>query len=250
MNVPSKENNAERKERSNAFLDHYSRGDRPTKLGMWLVHAISKKVFEFADIASARRVLEIGPGRGIFADLCLQHGLEYVAIEPNENMAAALEQRGAKVIRATIPPLPAVDDKFDVVVMLSVMEHMNSFVEAMQVSREVADVLGPQGKFVVYSPDYLNWRLTFFNCDSSHNYVTSRRRLAQLLVNTGFDQIRGCHLSGPISGFLCFLITFVVSRLPFAVFNAMFPNSKVVYKLYKIQITFLRKVLIVGTKQS
>jgi SAM-dependent methyltransferase len=171
-----------------------------------------------------------------------------MAIEPNEAMAVALEQKGAKVIRTTVPPLPALDRKFDAVVMLSVMEHMNTFPDAMEVTRQVRDVLQPGGLFVVYSPDYLNWRLSFFNCDSSHNYVTSRRRLTQLLVNNGFQDYKSCHLSGPVSGCLCFLMTAVGARLPFAVLNAMFPRSKIVYKLYKIQISFLRKVLVVGKK--
>jgi SAM-dependent methyltransferase len=232
----------------NIFLDHYSREDRPTSLGLWLVHAISRRVFDFAGVASAGSVLEIGPGRGIFADLCLRHGLDYMAIEPNEAMAAALERKGAKVIRDTVPPLPPIDRKFGAVVMLSVMEHMNTFTDAMEVTRQVRDLLEPGGLFVVYCPDYLNWRQTFFNCDSSHNYVTTRRRLGQLLVNNGFADYKGCHLSGPVGGPLCFLMTAVVSRLPFAVLNAMFPRSKIVYKLYKIQITFLRKVLVVGRK--
>ena len=230
------------------FLDQYTHGDRPTRLGLWLVRAISRKVFEFARISSGGRVLEVGPGYGFFGDVCMEHGLEYVAIEPNERMAAAIEQRGGKVIRATVPPFPKIDGKFDAVVMLSVMEHMNTFQDAVLVTRQVHDMLKPGGIFLIYTPDYLNWRLTFFNCDGSHNYVTTRRRLSQLLVNNGFGDIRSCHLTGPISGFFCFLATAFVSRLPFAVLNSAFPSSKLIYKLYKIQISFLRKVVVVGRK--
>jgi SAM-dependent methyltransferase len=231
-----------------AFFDHFSRGDTPTKTGMKLVKALARRIFRYTQIASGGSILEIGPGRGDFADICLEKGLEYYAVEPNEQMAAALEKRGANIIRAMVPPLPAIDKKFDAVVMLAVMEHMNSMQDALQISQQIKQVLKPQGKFVICSPDYLNWRLNFFNCDFSHNYVTTRRRLKQLLINAGFENIKSCHLSGPFSGFICFLVTAIVSWLPFGFLNAMFANSKLCYKLYKMQLTFLRKVLILGEK--
>ena len=230
------------------FFDHFSREDKPTKMGMRLVKALSRRIFRYAEIASGTNILEIGPGRGVFADICLEKGIEYCAVEPNEQMAASLEKRGANVIRAVVPPLPEIDKSFDTVVMINVMEHMNSMQDALQISRQINQILKPKGKFVICSPDYLNWRHNFFNCDFSHNYVTTRRRLKQLLVNAGFENIKSCYLSGPLTGFVCFLVTALVSRLPFGLLNAMFADSKLCYKLYKMQLTFLRKVLILGEK--
>ena len=230
------------------FFDHFSRDDKPTKMGTRLVKALSRKIFRYAEIASGTNILEIGPGRGVFADICLEKGIEYCAVEPNQQMAASLEKRGANVIRAMVPPLPAIDKEFDAVVMLAVMEHMNSMQDALQISRQIKEVLKPRGKFVICSPDYLNWRHNFFNCDFSHNYVTTRRRLKQLLVNAGFENIKSCYLSGPLTGFVCFLVTAFISRLPFGLLNGLFPDNKVFYKLYKMQLTFLRKVLILGEK--
>ena len=232
------------------FFDHFSKEDKPTKIGMWLVKALSRRIFRYAEIATGSSILEIGPGRGVFADVCLEEGIEYFAVEPNKQMAESLEKRGADVICAMVPPIPRLDKKFDVVVMINVMEHMNSMQDALQITRQIRQVLKPKGKFVIHSPDYLNWRLNFFNCDFSHNYVTSRRRLKQLLVNAGFENIKSCYLSGPCGGFVCLFVTALVSRLPFGLFNTLLPNNKVIYKLYKIQLTFLRKVLILGEKPS
>ncbi|MHC4425351.1 MAG: class I SAM-dependent methyltransferase [Planctomycetota bacterium] len=231
-----------------AFFDHFSQADQPTKLGMRLVKLLSRRIFGYAQAGSGKSILEIGPGRGVFADICLEEGIEYFAVEPNEQMAVSLEKRGANVIRAMVPPLPEFDRSFDAVVMINVMEHMNSMQEALQMARQIREVLKPKGKLVIHSPDYLNWRLNFFNCDFSHNYVTTRRRLRQLLLDTGFKNIKSCYLSGPLSGFLCFLITALISRLPFGLLNAFFADNKVLYKLYKIQLTFLRKVLILGER--
>jgi len=238
------------KKESDAFFDHFSREDKSTKMGSRLVKALSRKIFRYIEPASGSSILEIGPGRGVFADICFEEGIEYYAVEANEQMAASLEKRGANVIRAIVPPLPALDKKFDAVVMIAVMEHMNSMHDALQVTRQIRKVLKPKGKFVICSPDYLNWRHNFFNCDFSHNYVTTQRRLRQLLINGGFDNIKSCHLCGPISGLFCFLITALVSRLPFGLLNALFTDNKILYKLYKIQLTFSRKVLILARKPS
>lgn len=233
---------------ADTFFNHFSREDKPTKLGMWLGKVLSRKIFRYAEVASGSSILEIGPGRGAFADICLEKGMEYSAIEPNPQMAASLEQRGANVICAIVPPLPRLDKEFDLVVMINVMEHMSSMQDALQITRQIREVLKPKAKFVIHAPDYLNWRLNFFNCDFSHNYVTTRRRLNQLLVNGGFNNIKSCYLSGPLTGFVCFLVTAIASRLPFALFNAIFADNKVFYKLYKLQLTFSRKVLILGEK--
>ncbi len=233
---------------NDAFFNHFSQRDKPTQAGMRLVKALTRKIFDYADIAPGQNILEIGPGRGDFADLCIERGIEYSAVEVNRQMAESLENRGANVVRAMVPPLPALNKEFDTVVMLNVMEHMNSMQDALQVTQQVQRVLKPKGKFVICSPDYLNWRKNFFNCDFSHNYVTTRRRLKQLLINGGFSSTRNCHLCGTMTGLPCFLISGLFSRLPFGFLNAAFSESKLCYKLYKIQLTFMRKVLIVGQK--
>lgn len=215
---------------------------------MRLVKATALKIFKYAEITPGQSVLEIGPGRGVFADLCLKEGIEYTAIEANRHMAESLKNKGADVICAMVPPLPTLDKEFDVVVMINVMEHMNTMQEALHITQQTQEVLKPKGKLVICSPDYLNWRQNFFNCDFSHNYVTTRRRLNQLLINGGFSDIRSCHLCGTTTGCLCFLISGLFSRLPFGFLNTTFSESKSFYKLYKIQLTFLRKVLILGQK--
>ncbi len=231
------------------FYDHFHQ-DSPTGIGSWITEVFSGKIFKYAKIEPGHRILEIGPGRGVFADICLKKGIEYSAVEPNEQMAASLEKRGANVVRTMVPPLPDLEKEFDVVVMINVMEHMNSMQDALQLAGQIREVLKPKGKLVICSPDYLNLRHNFFNCDFSHNYVTTRRRLKQLLVSTGFNNIKSCYLSGPLTGFICFIVSALAGRLPFGTLNAWFPDNKVVYKLYKMQLAFSRKVLILAEKPS
>lgn len=233
-------------ETMNTFFDHLGKAERPTGPGQWLVRRASRQILAFADVPPASRVLEIGPGRGDFAELCRQRKMEYHAVEPNAQLAASLQERGAKVVCARVPPLPALDGKFDLAVMVSVMEHMNGLEQALDVACQIRRVLNPGGKFLIHSPDYLSWRSHFFNCDFSHNYVTTRRRLDQLLVNAGYGNIRSCYMSGPFVGAGSVILSAFASRLPFGALEALFPRCRVCSRLYKVQLTFSRRVVIVG----
>jgi len=231
---------------TDTFFDHLQKAEQPTRLGAGLVRRASRRILEFADVTPGASILEIGPGRGELAELCLERRLDYHAIEPNPQLAASLRAKGASVVCARVPPLPALDRKFDLVVMVNVMEHMNGMEQALEISCRIKSILNSGGKFLIHSPDFLSWRSHFFNCDFSHNYVTTRRRLDQLLMNAGYENIRSCYMSGPFCGPGSLLLSAVASRLPFGWFDAVFPHCPVFGRLYKVQLTFSRRVLILG----
>jgi len=228
------------------FFDHLSRADQPTGLGAALVKRAARRIWAIANPAPGSRILEIGPGRGDFADLCLAQQMDYHAIEPNAQLADALRQRGATVTCDRVPPVPSVEGKFDLVVMINVMEHMSGMEQALQTATQVRAVLKPGGRFLIHCPDYLSWRKHFFNCDFSHNYVTTRRRLSQLLTNAGYEGTQSCYLSGPFSGPACLLLAAVASHMPFGALESLWPSNKVVSRLFKLQLTFSRRVIVVG----
>ncbi|HSW00386.1 MAG TPA: class I SAM-dependent methyltransferase [Sedimentisphaerales bacterium] len=237
-------------ETTETFFDHLGKAQRPTGLGMRFIRRASQQIFAFADIPPGGGVLEIGPGRGEFAELCLERKLQYHAVEPNPTLADSLRGRGANVVCARVPPLPALDRQFDAVVMINVMEHMNGLEQALDLSCQIRRVLKPGGKFVIHCPDYLSWRLHFFNCDFSHNYVTTRRRLDQLLVNAGYADIRSRYMSGPFTGAGAVILSSIASRMPFGALEALFPRCSVCSRLYKLQLTFSRRVLILGHNRT
>ncbi len=229
-----------------AFFDHLRKAEQPTGLGLRFMRRASQRILAFADVSPGSSVLEIGPGRGEFAELCLAQKMEYHAVEPNVGLAESLRQKGAHVICARVPPLPALDRKFDLVAMVNVMEHMNGLEQALDTACQIRRVLNPGGKFLIHSPDYLSWRQQFFNCDFSHNYVTTRRRLDQLLVNAGYEGIRSDYMSGPFGGAAAVILSAFASRMPFGALEALFPYCSVCSRLYKLQLTLSRRVLILG----
>ena len=229
-----------------AFFDHLRKAQQPTGLGLRFMRRAAERILSFADVPPGSRVLEIGPGRGEFAELCLGRKLEYHAVEPNAGLAESLRQKGANVVCARVPPLPALDRQFDLEVMVNVMEHMNGLEQALDTACQIRRVLNPGGTFLIHAPDYLSWRGQFFNCDFSHNYVTTRRRLDQLLVNAGYEGIRSRYMSGPFQGAAAVILSAVAARLPFGALEALFPDCPVCGRLYKLQLTFSRRVLILG----
>ena len=229
------------------FYDHFAQ-DKPTRLGSRLTLGVSKRIFNFSQIHRGDRVLEIGPGRGVFTDLCLRAGAQYVAIEPNREMADELRGRGVEVVSAIVPPVPELGRAFDVVVMNSVIEHMNTMNDALDLTRQVLAMLNPGGRFVLYAPDYANWRHHFFIGDFSHSYVTSWRRLEELLISAGFERVEGCYQTATFRGVPCFVLSGLAAWLPFGWLDVLFPNCRPVRKLYKVQIGLLRRVLMAGIK--
>ena len=144
-------------EQTNTFYDHFSR-DNPTAIGEQLKRKFLEKVFNFIRPADGAKVLEIGPGRGMFANICFKNNIDYYAVEPNDKLAEALEKKGAKVARQTVPPIPQIAEGFDAIFMINSMEHMDTMKDALQVTKEARKLLSPNGWFVVVSPDFLSFR--------------------------------------------------------------------------------------------
>lgn len=133
------------------------------------------------------RMLEIGPGQGTLAALAVETGWQYSAIEPSAILAEQLRQHGLDVIQAWTPPIPAPDASCDIVYADQVMEHMSGIDAARALTAEALRVLRPGGVFFVVVPDYLKERGFFWDIDYTHNFVTTERRVRQLLYDGGFE---------------------------------------------------------------
>jgi SAM-dependent methyltransferase len=131
--------------------------------------------------------LEIGPGHGSLADLAVKAGWRYRAVEASPLLADALRARGLEVIQAWAPPIPLPDASCHVVYADQVLEHMSTVDAARELTAEVHRVLRPGGVFFAVVPDYVKEGRFFFDIDYTHNFVTTERRMRQLLGDAGFD---------------------------------------------------------------
>lgn len=132
-------------------------------------------------------LLEIGPGHGSLAARAISAGWRYRAIEASPALAASLRGRGLDVREAWAPPIAAPDAGCDVVYADQVLEHMSGIDAARELVAESLRVLRPGGVLFVVVPDYLKERAFFWDVDYTHNFVTTERRVRQLLFDGGFE---------------------------------------------------------------
>ncbi len=130
---------------------------------------------------------ELGPGHGTLGELAVEHGWNYTAVEASPLLIQVLQQKGLNVIQAWTPPMPMADDSADVVYADQILEHMSGIDSARQFTAEALRTLRPGGLFFVVVPDYLKERQFFWDVDYTHNFVTTERRVTQLLNDGGFE---------------------------------------------------------------
>jgi SAM-dependent methyltransferase len=132
-------------------------------------------------------LLEIGPGQGSLATLARDAGWQYVAVEPSPILTARLRASGFEVVEAFVPPIPAPDESQNVIYADQVLEHMSGIDAARQLVSEAWRALKPGGIFFVVVPDYLKERGFFWDIDYTHNFITTERRMRQLVYDGGFN---------------------------------------------------------------
>ena len=145
-------------------------------------------------------MLEIGPGHGTLALGALDAGWRYRAIEASPILIEELRRKGLEVIEGWAPPMRAPDQSCDVVYADQVLEHMTGIEAAREFVAEAKRVLKPNGVFFVVVPDYLKERTFFWDVDYTHNFVTTERRVRQLLYDGGFDIENVVRTIGAASG--------------------------------------------------
>jgi SAM-dependent methyltransferase len=147
------------------------------------------------------RMLEIGPGKGSLALAAREAGWSYTAMEASPVLIGELRDKGLDVVEGWAPPILSQDQSADVVYADQVLEHMSGIDAARQFVAEAFRVLRPGGVFFVVVPDYLKERGFFWDIDYTHNFVTTERRVRQLLYDGGFEVACLVRSIGAATGF-------------------------------------------------
>ena len=145
-------------------------------------------------------MLEIGPGKGSLALAAVEAGWRYRAIEASPILIADLRAKGLEVIEGWAPPMRAADASCDVVYADQVLEHMSGIDAAREFVAEALRVLRPGGILFVVVPDYLKERGFFWDVDYTHNFVTTERRVRQLVYDGGFEVLTVVRSIGAATG--------------------------------------------------
>lgn len=141
-------------------------------------------------------IAEVGPGLGHFASECKNRGLDYIGFEPSTLLRKELLKEDINVIDAFVPPIPLEEKKCDVIYASMILEHLPTYNEAAHFASEVARVLKDDGYVCLVVPNYLTCREFFFEMDYTHSFVTTKRRVRNLLHDNGIEVIDVQHVIG------------------------------------------------------
>jgi SAM-dependent methyltransferase len=161
-------------------------------------------------------LLEVGPGHGTLALAAVDAGWRYRGIEASTTLVEHLRSLGLEIVHAWAPPLPVGDASCDVVYADQVLEHMTGLDAARAFVSEALRALRPGGVFFVVVPDYVTQRTFFWDVDYTHNFVTTERRVRQLLYDGGFEVREVVRSIGAARGFQrdALAAAAVLTRLP------------------------------------
>lgn len=128
------------------------------------------------------RILEIGFGAGHFMDWARNHGFHIVGTEILPEMIAEARNRGHVVLDDLFGKI---DQKFDVVIALDVLEHI-PHAELAKLLKRIHEILNPGGRLLARFPNGdspFNGR--YQNGDATHLKPLSAASLAQIAIGTG-----------------------------------------------------------------
>lgn len=242
------------------FYDHfYLKNKEITNIGRWILKTqdtfLMRLLLSFSKKDNIN-ILEIGPGMGHFAEVCSRYkNIHYQAIEANEKLASLLKEKGFNVDQCLIPPINKDSDSFDIILLSHVLEHMNDCKTAVALIKECSRILKKDGIIIIVSPDYLSCRFDFFEVDYTHNYVTTLRRIKQLIEDENFATLCTDYISGPFRGRkLTFLVNQLIrflyfTRFPY-IFSLCLKTDILKEKIYYVKTSFLRNFVIIARKAS
>jgi SAM-dependent methyltransferase len=132
----------------NAYRERY-RAIRPR----WRSSGDQLEAMVRSHVTAQSSVLDLGCGRGGVVELLWREVRLAAGLDPDSPSLNEHRAHGMPVIRGVGERLPFVDESFDLVVSLWVLEHLQ---EPVDTFREVRRVLRPGGHFVFLTPNMRN----------------------------------------------------------------------------------------------
>ena len=193
-------------------------------------------------------LLEVGPGEGSFAEAARSAGWRYRGVEGSEGLARALRARGFDVTLAWVPPIDQPTDGFDVFYADQVLEHMSGIDGAREFVAEAYRCLRPGGVLFVVVPNYLKEGAFFWDVDYTHNFVTTERRMRQLIHDGGFEVERVVRSIGNATGLVREMLTAGAMLVNIPGVDALARYTRTEEQLFRIRKNLFETLTLIARK--
>lgn len=125
-------------------------------------------------------------------------GCSYSALESNPLIRNKLEEQSFPAEDWRAPWLPTRDNSVDFIVALAVIEHMPTWIDAMQLLLEARRALKPGGRMVIVAPNTPGTGATFYD-DYKQCWFVSRKRLCDMADDARFEVLQHRYTVGWIT---------------------------------------------------
>lgn len=181
-----------RSTRESGTYDYYFRTQADGRPA-FVTRLLERKHRMMLDLAHRGRpissMMELGPGEGFVARAASRRGIDYTAVEASSIGADVLRGQGIRVIEATVPPIPEGAGPVDLLYASHLIEHLDGPMEVLRLLADARDVLAPAGAFALVYPDY-NWmKKDFWDCDYTHRWPSTPRRVTQVAHDAGYEVV-------------------------------------------------------------
>lgn len=145
-------------------------------------------------------VLELGTGKGFFARLCREKGHPYHGIEARAGQCEKLAGAGLNMTCTQVPPLPEMEERFGLIYSAHLLEHLPDSQAVHRLLAGCLPLLAPGGVVAALFPDALAMGREFWDCDYTHLYPTTGRRVAQAMADAGLEVVASHGFNGHYTG--------------------------------------------------
>ncbi len=141
--------------------------------------------------ANGRRLLDVGAYIGVFVETAVSAGWDALGVEPSRWAAKVAQEHGLPVIEGTQNAPALADQRFDVVTMWDVIEHVD---DPMRELRKSFDLLKPGGVLAVHTMDIESLAAKVMGprwpwLMDMHIHYFSKRTLREMLEKVGFEVV-------------------------------------------------------------
>ena len=204
----------------------------------------------FKPLQKGQTILDFNPGtEGIWKEIDLSE-VQYLALEQNPYVRSLLEDHNISVMDWKVPRIPLPDGSVDYALSTPFIEHLPTYVDAINFLIEVRRILRPGGKILLIVPNYLSQKEIFFE-DYKHGWITSKKRLVDMLLDCHYDILGTRYTIGWITmrrnpgiSILRFIIFLVMCFLRLNIVERLVEATKLHSFAYRFKKTFFELIVI------